>query len=144
LPKKSDKLYGASSLILLGIIVLASLVTLGFPRVSSDLRASMFDNLIRLDGILFGFSAVMLGLFFRDLAKMSERTAFSCLVFIMVSFFGYIISIGASFIGMANSSPDSFPSPYFCLALTISSLACSSIYILMILVDEYYPPEKPK
>lgn len=141
--KKSTRLYLASSLILLAILGLVSLLAMAFPNVSSVLRINMFNSLITLDGVLFGFSAVMLGLFFRDLTRMSERTVFTCLVFIMVSFAGYIISIGVSFIGIAKSLLGSSPNPYFCVFLTISSLVCSSVYILMILVDEYYPLEKP-
>jgi glucan phosphoethanolaminetransferase (alkaline phosphatase superfamily) len=115
-----------------------------FPKVTGDLRTSLFENLITLDGVLFGFSIVMLGLFFPNLQKMSDGTVFCCMVFIMVSFFGYIISIGASFVGIGSGSSASFMNPYFDLVLTLSSLVFSSIYILMILIDEYYPSEKSK
>jgi hypothetical protein len=142
--KQSDKIYWASALVLTIISILAALGAGAFPNVSDNLRASMFQNLITLDGILFGFSAVMLGLFFPNLAKISNKTAIRCLVFITVSFFGYIESIALSFIGMSNISSDSSLNPYQCVILTIFSLLFSSIYLLMILVDEYFPSEKPK
>jgi vacuolar-type H+-ATPase subunit I/STV1 len=122
------------------IVVGASALAAALPGVNPELQQPTFDSLIRLDGVLFGFTAVMLGLFFRDIVRISEKTAFRALVFIMVSFFSYIVSIIVSFTGLTQIS--GFPnSAFFALFLTVAGLVSSSIYIVMVLVDEYYPEE---
>jgi hypothetical protein len=120
------------------VMTVGLLIGAGLPRLEKTLAQLMYEDLIRLDGVLFGFSAVMLGLFLRDFPKMSEKSFDHCLVFVTTSFLCYILSILLSFMGMAFGQQWVFG----LVVLTVAGAISSSIYIIMTLVEEYYPTAK--
>jgi len=119
----------------IGAIFLASF----FPYVEITVAQRVLEALIRLDGVLFGFTAVMVGLFLRDLRMLSEVTLKRCLLLVMSSFWSYIVSILFAFtilaLGQENVTIPLFTPIY----LTLFGSICSSIYLVMIFIEEIFP-----
>lgn len=122
----------------IGAIFLASF----FPYVEITVAQRILEALIRLDGVLFGFTAVMAGLFLRDFRKLSEATLKRCLLLTMSSFWSYTLSIFFAFtiltLGQENVTIPLFTPIY----LTLFGNLCSSIYLVMIFIEEIFPREQ--
>ncbi len=99
--------------------------------VSVELSARIMENVIRLDGVLFGFSAVMLTLIYRAVA--TEKSKLSVTFLSAISFWSYLLSIFMSFSNLMwqNSSNQIFVP----VLLTCFGGLCSSIYVIMIMLQ---------
>ena len=117
---------------------------LGFllPRIEETIAQKILETLIGVDGVLFGFSGVMIGLFLRNFHKLSEITLKRCFMFASLSFWSYIFSIFLAFIVMALGQERVSIPVFMPVFLTIFGALCSSIYLLMIFIEEIYPSEK--
>jgi len=129
-------------MIMIGVSIGAILLASFFPDVETTLAQRILEALIRLDGVLFGFTAVMVGLFLRDFRKLSEPTLKFCLLFVMLSFWSYIVSILFAFtiltLGQEGATIPLFTPIY----LTLFGSICSSIYLVMIFIEEIFPKEQ--
>jgi hypothetical protein len=75
--------------------ILALLFSSTFPTVTLDTATKVLQNVIQLDGVLFGFTAVMFTIIHtREHTYMKEITR---TVFLLTSLWCYIVSIAMSF-----------------------------------------------
>lgn len=109
------------------------------PYVEISIRYAILDSVIRLDGVLFGFSAVMIGLFVREFRELSRTTMKRCLMFGLLSFWSYILSISISFLIMAFNQTSLYFVP---INLVIIGSICSSINLVLVLAEEVFSSEK--
>jgi hypothetical protein len=96
--KEVMKAYAYGILILFGALGLAALLSLMSYTITDELAISILQNTIQLDGLLFGFSAVMFGLIFtRERTKIPKENEFYIAVVSFASFFCYSVSLGVAF-----------------------------------------------
>jgi hypothetical protein len=102
-----------------------------FPsNLPSDLVNTILGSTIQLDGVLFGFSAVMFGFFHGKCAtKFREPYIFMMMT---VSFLCYFVSIGTSFTLMASQRINGLVVTPTVLAVVGGLL--SSVYIVVVLM----------
>lgn len=124
----------------IGVMFLASF----FPHVETALAQKILETLIGLDGVLFGFSAVMVGLFLRNSHKLSEITLKRCLLFALLSFWSFILSIMFAFIIFTLSQQGTTITLFTPIFLTLFGSLCSSIYLVMIFIEEIFPSKRLK
>jgi len=142
--EKAEDIFFWSSMIELLAFVVVSLLDSSFPNVEATTAQKILEALIPLDGVVFGFSGVMVGLFLRNFHKLSEKTLKGCFMFTALSFWSYIFSILFSFLYIALGQERVTYSVFTPVLLTIFGLLCSSILLLMIFAEEIYPSkEKP-
>ena len=130
------KAYVYGFLILLLVLALAILVTLNSTIwVTSDLTvASISQNTTQLDGILFGFSAVMFGLVFtRKERRIPEGNMFEIAVVASASFLCYLISLGLSLFSLYS---DNIILAVFSAWVAVFGVGISSLYIVMLLLEK--------
>ena len=126
--KPVDRLYVRSVLIVTAIAAFASAVSAALPSVSSEVATSISENVIRLDGVLFGFSATMFSIVYlkQDLKKPKLMTEVS--TFILVAFWSFLFSILMAFSNLwSNNSSQSFAP----VILTFCGGIFCSIYIVL-------------
>ena len=142
--KKPDDFYFWSAMIELVIGCGAAFLASFFPYVETTLAQKILETVIGLDGVLFGFSAVMIGLFLRDSHELSEITLKRCFIFALCSFWSFIISIFFAFIVLASGQEGTNIPLFTPILLTLFGSLCSSIYLILIFIEEIFPPEKEK
>lgn len=128
---RSTRLYFGSAFIVFVIYLLATVFSASLPNVSIELSAKIMENVIRLDGVLFGFTAVMLALIHKG--RESEETKLSVTYLSAISFFCYLLSIFMSFSHLMwqNQSNQVFVP----VMLTCFGGLCSSIYVIMMMLQ---------
>jgi uncharacterized membrane protein len=128
-------------LVLLAML-LAALYEMKVPISDLALAQKMLELTITLDGVLFGFSAVMIGFFFRSGSKMSESKLKLSLWWALVAFWSYISSILLAFIAMSELNQQTRTIPIFTpIQLTIFGSIFTSIYMVLIFIEENFPVE---
>ena len=142
--KKSEDFYFWSAMIALVITIGAMFLASFFPYVETTLARKILETVIGLDGVLFGFSAVMIGLFLRNSHKLSEITLKRCLMLALSSFWSFILSILFAFIVLALGQQGTNIPLFTPIFLTLFGSLCSSIYLVMIFIEEIFPLEKEK
>lgn len=142
--KKPDDFYFWSAMIELIIVIGAMFLASFLPYVETTLARKILETVISLDGVLFGFSAVMMGLFLRNSHKLSEATLRRCLMFALSSFWSFILSIFFAFLVLALGQQGT-NIPFFTpILLTLFGSLCSSIYLILIFIEEIFPSEKER
>ena len=112
------------------------------PKIDEVTSQKILTSLISLNGVLFGFTGVMVGLFLRNIIRLSEKTLKRCMGLVMVAFWCFIFSILFSFL-IIGLGQEVINMPTFTpVFATAAGAFCSSIYLVMIFLDEYYPPKK--
>jgi hypothetical protein len=116
----------------LGVII-GLLLTLSFANTVTDIAYAekILENVIQLDGVLFGFTGVMFGLLhgkplFR-LKKMQVN------MFLMTSFWSYLVSILSAFSFLFVEKTNSWI--MFPVGVTAFGAVCSSVYVMRILAE---------
>lgn len=128
---RSSRVYFGSAFIVVSATFFASVFSASLPNVSIELSAKIMENVIRLDGVLFGFTAVMLTLI--HVGKGSVKTKFSVTFLSAVSFFCYLLSI---FMGFSNLMWQNQSNQIFVpVMLTCFGGFCSSIYVIMMMLQ---------
>jgi len=121
-----DRLYVLSTLIVIAIAVFASAVSAALPSVSSEVATSISENVIRLDGVLFGFSATMFSIVY--LKQNSKKLMETVSIFILVAFWSFLFSILMAFSNLwFNNRSQSFTP----VILTFCGGISCSIYIVL-------------
>jgi hypothetical protein len=102
-----------------------------FPsKLPIDTVISILENTVQVDGVLFGFSAVMFGLFHGKCAtKFKEPYIF---VMMTTSFLSYFVSMGLSFDFLVSQS--TIGSIVVPTILTVIGGLLSSVYIVIVLM----------
>jgi len=142
--EKPDDFFFWSAMIELSVCIGAFFLASFFPRVETTLGQKLLETVISLDGVLFGFSAVMIGLFLRNFYKLSEITMKRCLLFALDSFWSFIVSILFAFTIMGLGQENANIPLFTPILLTLFGGLCSSIYLILIFIEEIFPPEKEK
>lgn len=123
--------YFGSALIVILATFFASTLSLALPSVSLETSARILENVIRLDGVLFGFTGVMLALIYRE-AK-SPKTKAGTTFLTTISFFCYLLSIFMSFSFLMQQMQSN--GIFVPVLLTCFGGLCSSIYIIMVFIE---------
>jgi len=142
--KKPDDFFFWSAMIEFGVTIGAMFLASFFPYVETTLAQKILETVISLDGVLFGFSAVMVGLFLRNSHKLSDITLKRCLMFALLSFWSFILSIFFAFIVLALGQQGTNIPLFTPIFLTLFGSLCSSIYLVMIFIEEIFPSKRLK
>ena len=134
--EKADDMFFWSMMIELAVGIGAFFIASLMPPKDIIQTENMLDALIRLDGVLFGFSGVMVGLFIGKLKSMSKRSLYDCLMFALLAFWSYFLSITFSFLNIYIGIQEWVFTP---VLLTLFGILCSSIYTLMVFIEEQEP-----
>lgn len=127
--------------IIVFIVTLLSFVLsrAAFINVSVELYERILENIIRLDGVLFGFTAVMTSLIYRRKEFRTKRFP-TLLGWSTISFFCYLLSIFMSLSFLMTHTQDY--QIFVPVILTCFGGLCSSIYIILTIIDLTTPKEK--
>jgi hypothetical protein len=140
--RKVDDFLVWSAFFEMGMALLAMLIGLVLPVSDPALAQKMLELTISLDGVLFGFSAVMIGFFFRNSNKISDPKLKTSLWWALVAFWSYIFSILLAFIAMSELNQQTTYIPVFMpILLTIFGSIFTSIYMVLIFIEEIFPVE---
>jgi hypothetical protein len=127
------RIYYMSAIVVVVAIIAALLIALYSPSISVTEAQSILQTLISLDGVLFGFSAVMIGLVFGSQKRISKKLVRNSALLILVSFWCYLVSLGISFDFIYYEAQKAVFAPIY---LTLIGAACSSIYMVLLFVEE--------
>jgi ABC-type multidrug transport system fused ATPase/permease subunit len=136
-PKKHSRIGTATKLYFLaaGIVAIITFLSLFlssvFQTVSLETSQKILENIIQLDGVLFGFTATMLALFYYK-EKEHRIKVLTILAFIVTAFLSYLFSIFMSF-SLLMQGTTSFQI-FVPAILTCFGGLCSSVYIVMAIV----------
>jgi uncharacterized protein YacL len=138
----SDNIYLRAIIFAIVTFVVSGFFASLLPQINEVTAQKILESLISLDGVLFGFTAVMIGLFLRQSIKLSDKTLKRAIGLSLVAFLCFIISIFLSFltIGFGQEYME-MPvlTPVFA---TIVGAICASVTLILLFTDEYYPPKK--
>lgn len=133
---KATKVYFFSAIVVSIVSFLASILSLSLPMVPLDVSPKILESVIRLDGVLFGFTAVMLSLVYREIRfrnkKFSNITT-KLEVFSVTSFLCYLLSIFMSFSFLMNQTRGN--EIFVPVILTCFGGLCSSIYVVFSIIE---------
>jgi uncharacterized membrane protein YwaF len=127
------RIYFMSGLAVGVIIFVSYLVASAYPSIPVTDTQSILQTLISLDGVLFGFSAVMVGLVFGRQKGISKRLVKYSTLLILVSFWCYFVSLWLSFNYIFLRTQKGVFTPIF---VTLIGAVCSSIYMVMLFLIE--------
>lgn len=140
--KKVDDFIFWSIIFEVALVLLAIILALGLPVSDPALAQRMLELTITLDGVLFGFSAVMIGFFLRNSTKISEPKLKVSLMWGLCAFWSYISSILLAFVTMRDLNTQiAIFSVFAPIWLTIFGAIFSSIYMVLIFIEENFPAE---
>jgi hypothetical protein len=135
--KKVGMVIGISILSAMGVFGLSLAVALAFPNMSTETASKLLENTIQLDGLLFGFTAVMYGLFYgRKLIARTKEVKVGILL--VTSFLCYYFSLFLAFVFLATQAVEGI-----ILAPAIISII-GGLLSSAILTTELMDTEKPK
>jgi len=138
----SDIVYAWSFFGVVIALLAAFFVAKNLPQIDDATAQKILVPLVSLDGVLFGFTAVMVSLFLHDVTKLSERTFKRSLQFAMMAFWIYIFSILSSFLVMGLGQEYMNMPALAPVFMTFVGTVCSSVFMILIFIDEYYPLQK--
>lgn len=113
-----------------------------FPKIDEVAAQKILESLLSLNGVLFGFTAVMVSLFLRQSIKLTDKTLKRAIGLSLVAFFCFIFSISLSFLTMGLGQEYMEMHVFTPVFATIAGAVCASVTLLSVFTDEYYPPEK--
>lgn len=127
--KFGTKLYFLAAFVVLVVFLAATVLSASFPPVSQNTATTLLENVIRLNGMLFGFSAVMVGLVFGTLQEKNKKLRSKYLLFALCAFLSFLLSIFVSFSYLMQSQSDGLI--FAPVVLTCFGGICSSVYIVV-------------
>jgi len=130
---QSAKVYFTSALIVAVVSFLGSTLAGSFSPVTIETSKTILENVIRLDGILFGFTATMISIFYFK-AETRHKQFLTIAVFSVTAFLSYLLSIYMSFCFlMAGEHSGGIFLP---VIITCFGGLCSSVYIVLITIEK--------
>lgn len=130
---QSVKVYFLSALIVVAVSFLGSLLIGSFSTVTIETSRVVLENVIRLDGVLFGFTAAMISIFYFK-AEAHHRKFLTIAVFSVTAFLSYLLSIFMSFsFLMAGEHSGGIFLP---VILACFGGLCSSVYIVLVMIEK--------
>ena len=130
---QSARVYFASALIVVAVSFFGSLLTGSFSTVTIETSGIVLENVIRLDGVLFGFTAAMISIFYFK-AETRHRKFLTITIFSVTAFLSYLLSIYMSFsFLMAGERSGGIFLP---VILACFGGLCSSVYIVLVIIEK--------
>jgi len=108
------------------------------PKMTDTYAISVLSNTIQLDGVLFGFTAVMFGFFYSK--GIIRRGQTNLLFLVITSFFIYYLSLAFAFFLLGDQSTDGLIVGPALMAVIGGFL--SSVMVVRALAKEQKPDEK--
>jgi len=128
---QSAKVYFISVVIVIAVSFFGSLVASSLSPVAADTSKTVLENVIRLDGVLFGFTAAMLSIFYFK-GEPHHRKFLTITVLSVTAFVSFLLSIYMSFsFLMAGEHSGGIFLP---VILTCFGGLCSSVYIVLVMI----------
>jgi membrane associated rhomboid family serine protease len=137
----SANLYGVAVIVVIVAFLVFHLLSLGMPKIDETTAQKMLVPLIGLDGVLFGFTGVMAGLFMHNINRVAEKTLKRSLRLVLIAFWFFVFSFLFSFLLLGLGQDVMQMSVFTPIFATALGAVCSSIYLVLVFVDEYYPPK---
>lgn len=137
----SESLYGIAIIVVLVAFLVFHLLTLVMPKVDEPTAQKMLVPLIGLDGVLFGFTGVMAGLFMRNINRLAEKTLKGSLRLVLIAFWLFVLSFLFSFLLLGLGQDVMQMSVFTPIFATAFGAVCASVYLVLVFVDEFYPPK---
>ncbi len=130
---QSAKIYFISALIIIVVSFLGSLLAGSFSPVTVETSKTVLENVIRLDGVLFGFTAAMISIFYFK-SETHHKKFLTITVFSVTAFLSYLLSIYMSFCFlMAGEHSGGIFLP---VIITCFGGLCSSVYIVLVTIEK--------
>lgn len=130
--KTAAKLYFIASGTVALVTFLALLLASHLGSVSIVTSQAILTNVVELDGVLFGFTATMLALFYHKEREYRYKLLTS-LFFVVTAFLSYLASIFLSFSYLMQEAMDfRIFVPVF---LTCFGGLCSSVYLVIAIIE---------
>lgn len=143
--KNSNDFFFWSIVLEFVLILIAGVIGSTLMVTDQAIAQKMLELTITLDGVLFGFSAVMIGFYFRGSSTISESRLKLSLWWALMAFWSYIMSILISFMTMAWLNRQTFVFSVFTpIWLTILGSIFTSIYLILLFIEEIFPEQDEK
>jgi uncharacterized protein YacL len=137
----SDNIYLRATIIAFITFVVSGVLGALLPQTDEVTSQKILESLITLDGVLFGFTAVMIGFFLRESLKLTDKTMKRSLTLSLTAFLCFIFSIFLSFMGISLGL-DYMEMPVLTPVFgTVFGAFCASANLILIFSDEHYPPK---
>ena len=128
---EATRVYLFSVAIVFIVFLVSLFLSSSFPVTSSDTAIRVLENVITLNGVLFGFTAVMLSIVYHA-TKSYKEFHLIIMVFAVTSFLSYLLSLYMSFCFLMNKTTSGIIfTPVF---LTCFGGLCSSVYIVLTII----------
>jgi len=130
---QSAKVYFFSAFVVTVVSLLGSILAGSFSSVTVEVSRIVLENVIRLDGVLFGFTAAMISIFYFK-AETQHKKFLAITVFSVTAFLSYLLLIYMSFCFlMAGEHSGGIFLP---VIITCFGGLCSSVYIVLVTVEK--------
>ena len=123
--------YFFSAIIVIIASFFALILSLPLPEVPVDVSSKVLENVIRLNGVLFGFTAAMLSIVYYK-EKSYDEKFYATTVFSVTSFLSFLLSIFIAFCFLINQTQSS--QIFVPVILTCFGGLCSSVYIVLTVI----------
>ena len=137
--KNSNDLYALSASILIIVFLVAHFIAKSVPSIDSTLSDEIQKAVITTDGVLFGFTGVMVGLFARTINSFSNQNLKRLFLFAMLAFLSFVFSMLFSFLLVAFGQETLQMAPLTPLIVIVFGAFCASIFILLTFYDNVFP-----
>ena len=132
--KKVGFFYFFCAIIVLIVTILSFIFSsYAFSPVSLEVSERVLENIIRLDGVLFGFTAIMTSLIYRE-EKFRGKKFLTLMGWSSISFFCYLLAIFMSFSFLMSQTQDY--QIFVPVILTCFGGLCSSIYMILTIIEQ--------
>jgi hypothetical protein len=141
LPKKSEEFFPYTVIVLIFSLLILGFLSSLIPTINVSEAQDIQKSVITLDGVLFGFTGVMVGLFTRNIKTLSEKTLKRIFFFALLAFFSFIFSMIFSFIQLGLGTGAWGLTPFAPMFMMIYGAFCSSVYLLQVFYEDVFPPQ---
>jgi hypothetical protein len=136
--KNSQDIYAFSTIILIIAFLVAHIIASLVPSISESLSLEIQKMIITTNGVLFGFTGVMIGLFTRNTNKISKKNLKRVFILSSIAFFSFIFSMLFSFLIVAFGQETLQMAPLTPLIVMIFGAVCSAIYLPLTFFDNAF------
>jgi uncharacterized membrane protein len=127
------KVYVFSVVVVIVVFILGSVLASSFSTVSVEVSARVLENVIRLDGVLFGFTAAMLSILFLK-GQTHQRKFLSAIVFTVIAFLSFLLSMFMSFSFLMTEQHSG--GIFLPVILTCFGGLSSSVYVVLVMLGK--------
>jgi hypothetical protein len=128
----------SASVLIIAFLVAHVIASLVLPSISESLSLEIQKMVITINGVLFGFTGVMVGLFTRNTSKISKKNLKKVFILSTIAFFSFIFSMLFSFLLVAFGQETLRMAPLTPLIVMIFGAVCSAIYLPLTFFDNAF------